>query len=98
MMEPLKDIMKCGILSNDNGELLIIHDQPFTSKVEWIEYNTQEENLSLILENGHVQDLGIELSQKTCSNVSNGTNVNLAYINDAKLQDVLNVSIVIQDY
>ena len=96
--KPLKETMKCGMFTNDKGEVLIIHDQQLISEIQWIEYDPKEQNLSLILENGCIQNMSIELDEKTCSNLSNGIDVKIAYINDRKIQDVLTVSIVVQDY
>lgn len=96
--DPLNKIMKCGMFTNDQGDILIIHDQPIAQTVDWVEYRPSDQTFSLICENGSVQDLGIELDKKTKNNLSTGRGVKLAYIDGGTIQSVQTVHIIIQDY
>lgn len=90
--------MKCGMFTNADGQVLLVHDKPVSSDIQWVEYNTDEKKFTLIHEDGSTQDLGIDLNEKSCANLLSGMEVRLAYISNHKIQDVQTVSIVIQDY
>lgn len=96
--EKLNAEMRCGILSNAKGEILIIHDKPIRSDIQWVEYNPDEKTFFLIHMDGTSQDLGLEFDQKMIENLKHGTEVALAQIADGKMQSSQKTTLIIQDY
>lgn len=96
--EPLNTEMRCGILTNANGDILILHDHDISAPVQWIEYDCEDNQLFLILENGKLQDLGLHLDDKMKGNLVQGLEVTLAKVADKKIQSSQKTTIVIKDY
>lgn len=94
----LKTEMRCGILSNRKGEIVIIHDQPIVSKIQWIEYDPNESDFLLVHEDGTVQNLGLPFEDKMKNNLQHGTEVILAYVVNGEFKTTYKTKLVIQDY
>lgn len=95
---PLNEVARCGMFTNAQGDVLIIHDKPVDSQIQWIEYDPVQKKLSLILENGLPQDLGLKFDEKTSGNLLNSRDVQISNIIDGKIQNTQTVGIVIQNY
>ena len=98
IIPPLTEEMRCGIFTNAKGEILIIHDKDMPSDVEWIEYNTIEDQFSLIHHDGQTQDLGIKFDTKIKQNLLHGTEVTLALMLDKKIVSSHKAVFVIKEY
>lgn len=94
----LNSAMRCGILSNENGEILIIHDQPIRSRIQWIEYNPHEESFSLVHQDGAIQDLGLKFDAKMKENLKHGVEVILAHVVSGEFKRTYKTTLVIQSY
>lgn len=85
----LKDLnteMRCGMFTNEKGEILIVHDQEIASPIQWIEYDEADYSFSLIHENGYIQPLGLKLDNKMKANLTHGSKVTLSYLVDNKVK------------
>lgn len=90
--------MRCGIFSNEHGQITIIHDQEIKESVQWVEYNQQDNQLFIIHENGMPQDLGIEIQGQMKENLIGGIEVIMLQLRDEKLVNHRSLTIIIQDY
>ena len=95
---PLDQEMRCSILSNANGDIVILHDQPLTSEIQWVEFDITNLQLNLVHEDGTNQNLGIAIEPKMAANLKNGTVVQLALLQNEEFKSVYKTTIVIQDY
>lgn len=86
VLKDLKTEMRCGMFTNAEGEILIVHDQEITSPIQWIEYDEVDDSFSLIHENGHIQPLGLQLNQKMKANLLHASEVTLAHLADKKIK------------
>ena len=55
MHNDLHKEMRCGLLSNEKGEILLIYDGELASYIQWVEYNPSNEIFSLIHLDGTAQ-------------------------------------------
>lgn len=94
----LKDEMRCSILSNDDGDILILHDKPLKSDIQWVEFNAHDLTLSLVYEDGTNQNLGVSLPQDMVSDIKKGTIVKLSYLENKAIHSSQETTIIIQDY
>jgi len=92
----LNSEMRCGILSNSNGEIMIIHDQPMSSEIQWVEYDYVEDIFSLVHEDGSTQNLGFEFDKTMKDNLKHGSEVILAYVQNGQIKKAYKTNIVIQ--
>ncbi len=90
--------MRCGILSNAKGEIVIIHDRGMKSPVQWVEYHVGDNKIFLIHEDGSSQNLGLEIDGRMKGNLSHGVGITLVRIVDGKVGATQKVSLMIQDY
>lgn len=98
VLKSFSEEMRCGIFTNAAGDVMIVHDKETKAPVDWLEYNAIDNKISLIYENGTMQDLGIEISSQMQANLSNGIEVTLTHLADEQVQSVQTVSLVIQEY
>ena len=66
--------------------------------IQWIEFDTKSLKLSLVHDDGIPQDLGIVIEPRMAANIKKGIKVQLALIQDEKITEIKDTTIVIQDY
>ncbi len=94
----LSQKMKCGLLSSDEGDLLILHDKELDTTIQWVEFKPDIKELHIIHENGASQNLGVLLDDMTIENLERGQIICLAYVRDQEILNTQNVSLIIQNY
>ena len=55
VLESLSAKMRCGIFTNKQGEILIVHDQKLSGIVDYIEYEIADNKFYLIYEDGKIK-------------------------------------------
>lgn len=98
ILKNLSEEMRCGILTNPKGEVLIVHEQEVGCPIQWVEFDPSENTFSLIHEDGRIQDLGIELDDKIKNNLSHGQEVTLAHLVNKEIKSTQSVTFVVRDY
>lgn len=96
VLSNLNDTMRCGILTNSRGDILILHDMPLSDPVDYIEYDPQDEKFTLIFEDGKTQDIGIDIDEKMAIDLSHGLQVTLGYFSEKKIQSAQTVTFLIR--
>lgn len=48
----------------DGPEAVVFHDQPFSKRLSWIEYDLETSRLDFILEDGDIRNFGIAIDSK----------------------------------
>lgn len=92
---PAKDTMRCGLLTNAKGDIVILHDQELPTSLEWIEYDPQRNKMTLVFEGGKSQDLGLAIEKKATKNLLQGQKITLSYIKDQKIVSNLDIPLII---
>lgn len=95
---PLNQVMRCSILSNVHGDIVILHGQAFMSEISWVEFNKIENAFMIVYEDGEMQNLGIPIEPQMAENIAQGTIVQFVLMVDDKMTTVTKTSVVIQDY
>ena len=98
ILEAMGDTMKCGVFTNTNGQILIVHDKEIEGALQWVEYDASFNTLSLIHIGGKVQDLGLEIKQQMQENIANSDQVTLAYMEGQQIKTVQQAILVVKDY
>jgi hypothetical protein len=98
VLETLNSEMRCGLFTNKEGSLLIVHDKKIRSPVEWVEYDHCDESLSLIHNDGSIQELGLKIDKKTHGNLLHGKEVTIARIEKKEIKSSIKVPIVNKEY
>lgn len=97
LQNPLSQSMRCGIFTNGKGEVMIIHDQIIDPPVEWVEYDIQDNQLHIILEDGKIQELGFEISEKARLNMQKSGEVTFCRIADKKVKTAQKFTLIIRE-
>lgn len=97
IIQDLNQEMRCGIFTNAKGEVLIIHDQPLKSDIQWIEYAPKEQSFCIIHEDGHIQNLGVPFDKKIKNHLLSGQEVSLAHMVEQKIISTQTVPLIIQE-
>ncbi len=95
---PLNQEMRCTLLTNVHGDIIVAHDTPLRENVEWVEFNENDLTFTIIYEDGLSQALGIKIRPKIVQNIAKGKKVQFAMIVDKKITKVQKANIIIQDY
>lgn len=98
VLAPLENEMKCGIITDAQGRVAIVHEEHLDGVVEWVEYDTMQNSVSIVREDGGIQDLGIKLDAVTRQNLPHGTEVHLILAKDGKALSMKTVIFLIKDY
>ena len=97
ILENLSAEMRCGIFTNAQGKIMIVHDKPLASSIQWIEYCEIEDSFLLIHEDGRTQDLGVTLDAKMKINLSSGQEATLAFMQNKEIKKTQKVVFVIRE-
>ena len=98
VLENLDNEMRCGIFTNSKGEVLIVHDQETQSPIQWIEFIPETKALTLVHEEGQIQNLGISVDDKMEANLLQAQEVVLAHLINKQIKSTQSVTLVIQDH
>ncbi len=94
----LSEIMRCGVFTNAQGKVFVVHDSDIPSPVDWVEYDEYEKKVSIVTEDGVMQDLGIEINDQTHNNIIGSEEITIAKLNDGEFSAVQTVSLIVKDY
>ena len=97
IFSPLDEEMRCGMFTNAQGNLLIVHDRAFQAVVEWLEYDRVENKLFLVYAEGQIQALHFDIDHKMAGNLALGTEVMLIQLSNKVIQSSKTVMVIIRD-
>lgn len=76
--------MRCGILSNAAGQMMLMHEGDIPDGLDYLEYNETDNTLSLIYKGGASQNTGLSITEDMAFNLFEGKEVLLAKMTDKK--------------
>ncbi len=59
----LRHDMRAELVTGDGGEVWILHDKPLPGILLWVEYDTVDSGITLCMEDGKIQKLGIRVNE-----------------------------------
>lgn len=97
ILDTLDSKMRCGMFSNSKGDIMIVHCEPLASDIQWIEFDKAARSMSLIHEDGKIQDLGIDLNDQAIKNISHGQEVTLVHFENKVITSHQTTVMIIQE-
>jgi hypothetical protein len=82
---------------NKKGEVWIVYDKPFDSPVNWMEYDDDDARLTLVLQNGKIQDLGKAVPAKMRRWLKRSKMAVFAQMENKKLKKLFPVTVTIRE-
>lgn len=61
---PLSSQMHLELMVNDDSQVWLLHDKPFSGILKWVEYDEDTNLMTLVTEDGMSQNLGIVIPEK----------------------------------
>ena len=89
--------MRCGMFTNDKGEVLIVHEEPLGGTVDWVEFDAQEQTFTLAFEDGRIQLLGLEVEPKAQRNLKLARRISLLHFRDKTIHAAKTVNFLYKD-
>ncbi|MFK7839162.1 MAG: hypothetical protein AB8B83_02430 [Bdellovibrionales bacterium] len=93
---PLQESMRCCMFTNANGDIMIVHETPLLSEIQWVEFYPETGAFNLVHEEGRIQALGIELADNAVSNISKGQEVTLVHFESKAVAATQKATLLIQ--
>lgn len=94
---PLSRLMRCGILTNAQGQIVIVHDKEIISSVQWVEYDAANDTIMIIYADGSAQDLGVKIDDKTRANLVKAKDAIFSLVKDKKAHSAFKVAFIIHN-
>ena len=94
-LSTLNDDMQCGILSNAQGDLMIIHSAELPASIDYVQYDEVTREFFMVDEEGGVKPMGLTLSDKSKNNIKLGTQIALLHLENEEIKAVRSVPILI---
>ena len=95
---PASDKMKIDVTVNEEGRVWVIHDKPFPSFLEWIEFDRETGEIAFVTAGGKLQGLGIKIHPPMDEYVAKADQACVMMIRDEKIRDIGLVPVTVQGY
>ncbi|MCB9963763.1 MAG: hypothetical protein H6855_01495 [Rhodospirillales bacterium] len=93
---PLGTLMRCGLLTDEGGKALLMHDQEIPTP-DWIEFDEVENKLYLVYEHGVIQDTGLEIDTLTTDNLFETNEITFVHYIEGKAEAQQKVTLVFKE-
>lgn len=90
--------MNIDVAVNDDGQVWVIHDKPFPSYLEWIEFDTDTRMMSFVTAQGKIQDLGMEIHAPMDEYLCEAKKVCVVMVRNNAVRDMGFVPLTVQGY
>lgn len=86
--------MTVDFLFNESGEVWLLHDRPLPARLEWVEYDADMESVTLVTEEGKIQDIGIGMPPGFAFHLLDAVQITALHVEDKKIIDGARVPLV----
>ena len=90
--------MRCGMFTNKQGELLVIHNKELGHDIQWVEFEPDTRTCVFVYDDGAYQPLGIELTENMAEHIMVSRTLHTCHILDGKKLAQQSASVIIKDY
>ncbi len=84
--------MRCGLLCNKEGKILLLHDAELPQEIDYLNYDEVNNTLSIIYIDGQMQESGLNITELVSKNIRSGIEIQTALV---KNQSILELGKVI---
>ncbi|NCC21491.1 MAG: hypothetical protein EOM26_03405 [Alphaproteobacteria bacterium] len=93
----LNDKMKVDLAVNSKGEVWVLHTRPFPGILLWAEYDADTEAVTLCMEDGKIQELGIKVNQQVGKFLLRAKRVFTILTDGKKIEDMYLVPLLVRN-
>ncbi|QQG37207.1 MAG: hypothetical protein HYS17_05450 [Micavibrio aeruginosavorus] len=80
--------MKVDVAVSPHGQVLVLHDQPFPSYLEWIEFDAESGEMTFVTAGGKIQGLGLTIFAPMNRHVAKAHEVCTICIRNNEIRDM----------
>ena len=84
---PLAGYMKVDLMANSRGSVWIVHEKPLPDLVQWADYDAGAGTITLAMQSGKTQLLGVMVPAALKESLRNATHVSVMLMQDKKIVD-----------
>jgi hypothetical protein len=95
ILPPLASEMKVDLITNPDGKVMVLHDKPFREVLSWVEYDEELNEITLIMYQGVMQRLGLEIPEVMVSALLKAEEIYLAQVNSGQIMDIYKLKFMI---
>ena len=92
----LRKEMLAELVVNEKGEIWILHDKQLPGILLWVEFDTIDDSITLCMEDGKIQKLGITVNRQMKKSVMKARKVYTMLTDGKTIQDMYLVPIVVR--
>lgn len=95
ILPPLNKAMRCGLLCNSDGKILLIHDGILSQEIDYLNYDEASNTLSIVYIDGQMQESGLNISADISRNLRSGTEIQTALLKNQSIMELGKVIFVV---
>lgn len=85
------------MLTNENGDVFLAHEQPLPLPVEWVEYDQTDRLIYLTFDNGEQKHFAMEMSAQTIENLRRANEITVACVKNKQIISRQNAHFIFKD-
>lgn len=93
---PLCEIMGVDIMVNEKSQIWIMHDKSFNSRLDWVEYDWDDDTITFVKKGGVVQTLGMKIQKPIKKLMKKATKVYTMCVEDGQISNFFIVVLAIR--
>ena len=83
--QTLKDMMRCGVLANENGEVMILHEQDLPAPIQWVEFDPDINSFVFIFENAEILEFGHVIHPQSEQHILNSGEITFCHVKKGEI-------------
>lgn len=80
--------MKVDVAVSPDGKVLVLHDQPFPSYLEWVEFDAETGEMTFVTSEGKIQGLGLTIFAPMNKHVAKAHDVCTICVRNNEIRDM----------
>lgn len=91
----LLSTMKASLVVDQQSNVWLLHDKPFTGVLKWMEYDVPKASMVLVMADGTTQDIGLTINKKMGECLENAQKAYTFLTDGEKIRDMYMVPIIV---
>lgn len=88
----------CGVLTNEEGDIVLVHEHKITEEVDWVEYDKKEDQFIIVYKNSIPKLFPYEITPFIQSNILKGEKVIIGFLENEKVFSTHEVPLILREF
>ena len=94
ILPSLQDVMNADLVITEDGKVCIFHDQPLSTRLEYVEFDEEKGRLYLVLRWGVIQPFGEEIGMEFREEIAASENIYVILGQGGEARDMYDVNLI----